>query len=1388
MPVHRLQFRILGPLAVRLDGVAVPVGGPKQRALLALLLLSANRVVPRGLLIDELFTERRVGSADHALRNHVSRLRKVLAPAAADQPRLVARAPGYLLRVEPGELDLDEYQRLVTAGSEALAAGDASAAAESLRSAERLWQGRPFADLEFEPFARLEVERLEELRLAAVEQRIEAELELGRQLTVVPELETLAAEHPLRERFRAQLMLALYRCGRQADALAVYRRTRTMLQDELGLEPSLELQELERAILVQDAGLAARTDGHIDEEPARNVCPFKGLAPFEPDDAEFFFGRERLVDELVSRLQETPLLALVGASGSGKSSLLRAGLLPALGREYVIVRPGVQLPELGGRIVLAIDQFEELFAPTVGEAERRAFVDALVDVAWDPERRAVVLLALRADFFGHLAPYIELADLVGPNHALLGPMSPAELRRAIEGPAERAGLEVEPGLVDALVDDVRGEPGGLPLLSTALLDLWHDREGRALTLAAYRRTGGVRGAVGRHAESAYRSLPEADRPVARRILLRLVAGGDGEALTRRRTTRGELDADADETAARVLVALVERRLLVADEGTVELVHEALLERWPRLRAWLDEDTQGRRLHRHLTEAATEWQAAGRDPGELYRGARLAAALEWADAAGGDAALNRLEREFVEESRAAHARANRRLRAVLAVALVLLVAALVAGAAALAARGSAKREATAAIAQRLGAQALIVPRLDRALLLAREGVNLDDSSATRGNLLAALLRAPAAVAVLRGHDPQVLDETLSPEGRLLAIRGNNGNVSFFDTRTLRELGTFKTGGQLTYCGAIVRPVRALAFSPDGRTLAVGDFGGIDATLFLIDARTHRERASKTSTIGATDDVTYTPGGRTLVTGQTVTCAASPPPERLAVRRASDGSILRQSRIIAGGRFIGFTPDGRFVLATSGETKSYLLDARTFRRKRTFPLSGAAALSPVAYTAAFGQDDGSVKLVDLRTGAVSPMDRRATGKVIGVGFNRDGNVLATTSDDGSVDVWDVPTAGLRETFTGHSGAAVDPVFSPDGRTLYTASHDGSVIAWDVGGERRLGRPFRFDPVAHGGQGPHPPTQHAAGAVSVSPDSSLFATSPGPNRVTLWRAQNLVAIAELRGPCGGVQSIAFSHDGRLVAATGDGKDTVVWNLGTRKIVRLLGPNKGGSAGVNFSPDDRTVGTASEGAVWLYDLRSGRATGKLIAKGTEQDLDFSADGKRVAAAGLGGTISVWNLRSRTLERTIPHGDLIAAIRFSPDGTQIATGDLKGNTDLWDASTGRRVGRELAGQNGIVLSVTYSPDGKEVMTTSGDGKFRLWDLASGKLVGAPLPGADTGGWGTFFPNGRQVIATFWSGIGVVWNVDPKAWRAQACRVANRGLTRAEWRSFLPERTVGRVC
>ena len=472
--------------------------------------------------------------------------------------------------------------------------------------------------------------------------------------------------------------------------------------------------------------LARRYGGAAGAPPLAAVCPFPGLATFDADHAEYFFGRERLVAELVARLVGSPLLAVIGPSGSGKSSAVRAGLLPALaggvlpGSErwrQVLIRPGPHpMAELervraepAERAVLAVDQFEEVFTVCRDEAERTAFLDSLVELAEDRDRSVQVVVAVRADFYGHCAMHDRFARLVGANQVLVGPMRRDELRRAIEEPARRVGLQVEPSLTDALIADVLDQPGALPLLSAALVEQWREREGRVLRRAAYDRTGGVRGAVGRLAEQTYSGLSEPERVAARGILLRLADAGEHEAAFVRRRMRPD-ELDRDEHTAAALAALVDSRLVTADGETLEVAHEALLREWPRLRAWLEEDAEGRRLHHHLMNAARDWQAAGRDSGELYRGARLASTLDWV--AGHERDLNELERDFLADSRAEaeheaehQRRTNRRLRALLGGLAVLLALAVVAGVVALNQRGEARDAARTADAQRLSVEAL-----------------------------------------------------------------------------------------------------------------------------------------------------------------------------------------------------------------------------------------------------------------------------------------------------------------------------------------------------------------------------------------------------------------------------------------------------------------------------------------------------------------------------------------------------------------------------------------------------------------------------------------------------------------------------------------------------------
>ena len=672
------------------------------------------------------------------------------------------------------------------------------------------------------------------------------------------------------------------------------------------------------------------------------------------------------------------------------------------------------------RRVIAVDQFEEVFTACRDEAERTAFVDALVADARDPYRQALVLIAVRADFYGRCASYPELWRLLGASQVTVGPMRRDELRRAIELPARRAGLHIEPELTDALIADVEGAPGGLPLLSASLLELWQQRGGRTLRMSDYQRVGGVHGAVARLAESAYERLGPEQRDLARWVLLQLAGEGDGDAVVRRRVPLAELESRGDDRVAGVLSVLADDRLVSVGNEGVEVAHEALLREWPRLRGWLDEDAEGRRVQRHLVHAAREWESAGRDPAELYRGARLTTALEWS--AEHDSELSAPEREFLAAGTAEAEReeerrrvAHRRLQGMLVGLAGLLLLAVLAGVVALSQRGEARDAAQAADAQRLGAQALTDDHLEHALLLARTGVALDDSIATRSSLLAVLQRSPAALGVLRGDGPPLLPVALSPDGRLLAVGDDDGTVTVFDARSRRAVGK----PYVLRDGVVQR----LVFSPDGATLAVAGHEPRNeppgALVDLIDPRAGARRLRvklprfPQEAFWVVLSVAFAPGGRDLLVHQTHNEAPYGPPSllwRVDGRTGElEGGPLRVGRSASTGALT--TGDGRFVYTTSPTADATLkVDTQRLRVVDRYPVGDfTGAVSPDGLRFALGSEGGGVRMLDLRTRQVTRLAGRHSTYINAMRFAPDGRTLVTSAGDGDVIVWDVGPKG-------------------------------------------------------------------------------------------------------------------------------------------------------------------------------------------------------------------------------------------------------------------------------------------------------------------------------------------------------------------------------------------
>jgi basic membrane lipoprotein Med (substrate-binding protein (PBP1-ABC) superfamily)/DNA-binding SARP family transcriptional activator len=678
-----VRFEVLGSMRVvaatdsggRVGTVTeLSLGGPKQRLVLARLLAEPNRVVSVDRLVDGLWGDDPPQTARHTVQAYVSELRKTLGP-------LVERdGAGYRILVSRDTLDTLDFEARV-AEARASAASDPAAAAAGLEAALGLWRGPAFDDFPEHPALQAEAARLEELRLAVVEELMQARVSAGRHADVIVELERLTREHPYREELRALHMVALYRSGRQADALRVYQATRDVLGEELGIVPSLRLRRLEEQILLQDPDLdpvAGRADGGPPSDRwVEN--PYLGLRAFREADHARFFGQDQLVDRLVARVVGAEgFTALVGASGSGKSSAVQAGLVPRLRRDHphVLVAqmqpgsqpyggleaalaqlPGVDPRTLGhrlasgtdgllacasrvlregsSRLLLIVDQFEELFTMVEG-TETARFLASLAHAAHDPDGRVHVLVTLRADFYDRPLADPGIGQLFADNVVSVVALGPDQLEAAATLPARQLDITVESRLVGRLIADVAGQPNALPLFQYALTELFDSRDGSVLDLATYERIGGVRKAVARRAESLYGQLDPAEQETARQLFLR-ISTVSGDIVGRRRVPASELvSLDVDLIALRAAIdAFARYRLLALDRDpatgspTVEVAHEALLAEWHRLRDWIDQHRDDLAKQASFFVAVNEWEASGRDPGYLLTGTRLESYERWA---------------------------------------------------------------------------------------------------------------------------------------------------------------------------------------------------------------------------------------------------------------------------------------------------------------------------------------------------------------------------------------------------------------------------------------------------------------------------------------------------------------------------------------------------------------------------------------------------------------------------------------------------------------------------------------------------------------------------------------------------------------------------------------
>jgi type II secretory pathway pseudopilin PulG len=831
--------------------------------------------------------------------------------------------------------------------------------------------------------------------------------------------------------------------------------------------------------------------------------PYVGLAAFQPADAGRFFGRERLVDELVARVRTTRFLGVFGPSGYGKSSVLRAGLVARLEPEPVVVlTPGahpveefavrlaahlgesaavlasefaadpanlhlrvrqamVEDDDIVDELVLVVDQFEEVFTLCADPAERAWLIDALVTAARTETSRTRVVIGVRADFYGHCASHPELVAALRDSQVLVGSLDEEELRDVITKPAEQAGLRVETALVAKLIAAGANEPGALPLLSHVLLETWRRRRGTTLTLGGYESAGGLRHALTRTAENVVAGLDPAGQAVAKQLFLRLCALGDGTADAKRRVGREEL-ADLP-GAPELLERLAAVRLVTLDRDNVELAHEALIRHWPRLHEWLTEDRDGLRTHRQLTDAAQAWKSLHRDAGALYRGARLSRAQEWAG--GAVSALSPLEREFLHASRSAlvaeqrtERLRTRRQRRLVAVLVVLLVLASITTVSAVLAQHDATEQRNAAAAQRVITQATLLVRSDPALAeqLGLAAYRLAPTPDNKDSLM----RIVAATG-----ERQVDQVGFEPDGQIWGVRVGDTVVSVDDV-TESDRGTAGDGEPLTTprTGDDTTPVDAMAFSPDGRTLAMVTRDRRIQAWDLTALPDHTPLAS----FDAPPQVCQPSCSQLAIdrTGRLLAMASSK--GGASLWRIGGGEAVRLGNVPTTGvglRGVAFSPDGK-LLATAEEAGRIMLwgvsdPARpealghVLTGSVTYALNGSwIAFSPGSKLIATAGQRNDAMLYDV-SDPRRPRTVRSIGRheesVSSVAFSPDGSKLAIASADQTTELWDLrlPNAPrLVERLSADLEVPHRASFAPDGHTVATVgSKDQRLLLWET-----------------------------------------------------------------------------------------------------------------------------------------------------------------------------------------------------------------------------------------------------------------------------------------------------------------------------------------------------
>ena len=1116
------------------------------------------------------------------------------------------------------------------------------------------------------------------------------------------------------------------------------------IYDKLGLETGFRNRKW-AVYCARELGLLPKPTEADADLPSPGDNPYKGLDAFQQTDADLFFGREDFTAHLLERLHNASsprFLAMVGPSGSGKSSVVHAGLIPALRQNRVPgaarwaittmfprVNPLYEL-ELALRsvavtnqadildvlqrdayglaraarlilpedqpLLLIIDQFEELFTLVQDSSLAGFFMDLLHAAVTDPHSSVRVLITLRADLLDRPLMVPDFGGLVQNHTVMIVPLTPAELERAITLPAKQAHVTIDPGLVARLVAEANDQPGALPLLEFALTELYDQRVGRTITMNAYEEIGGLRRALAAHAERVYAELDAGQREATRQLFLRLITLGEGTEDLRRRVSAQELAALQEQTKTLHYVThfLAANRLLTLDidptsrKPTAEVAHEALIREWGRLRDWLDESRNDVRMQRLLATAVVEWQHHDHDESYLMRGSKLAQFEGWR--AGTDLALTTEESRFLDASNAEH---ERRVAA------------------------EQHRQQRELDMQRRAANRLryiavsLVMFLVVATGLALYALGQQQEAQTNqrnAQTSEAIAEANAATAERSEAEAQSLlwanaaQDAFQNQEYDLALALALASASIEDpplvARDALAGAAHHATRTRTFSGHADR-VNSVVYSPDGQTALSGSD---DTTLILWDVSSGQPQRSFIGHTATVNSVAFSPDGTLALSGSA--------DNTLILWDVAGGQALRtftgHTDVVNG---VAFSPDGALALSGSNDNTLILWDVSSGTALHT--LSGhykdvnSVAFSPDGTTALSGSADQTLILWDVASGqSIRRFIRQGLqGTVYSVAFSPDGTLALSGAGNTNLFLWDVGTGQPTHTLSGHTGWVYGVAFSPDGRTALSGSDDGTLILWDVAnGQARRTFSGRTDWIY---------------GVAYSPDGTTALTGSENGTLTLWDIDNEEAVRTFSGHTDWVNSVVHSPDGTLALSGSRDKTLVLWDMSSSQPIRTFSGHTGLVNSVAFSPDG-TMALSGSGdtTLILWDVGSGQPL-RTFTDHTDwvSSVAFSPDGALALSGARDASLILWDVDSGQLLHSLSghQGDVLSVV-FSPDGQTAVSGSRDDTLILWDVDSGQPL-RTFSGHQADVLSVVFSTDGSLALSGSRDDTLILWDVASGQ-------------------------------------------------------------------------